>query len=74
MMGASGTMNAFSNSSQTFAGGTTPVHKEWVTTSNETIRSGVADWEQTPPPPDPVHRHPWEAFGNVGVRMVRDAG
>lgn len=74
MMGSSGTMNAVSNGSQTFSGGTSPVHKEWVATSNETIRGGVADWEQAPPPPDPVHRHPWEAFDNVGFRMVRSAG
>jgi serine/threonine-protein kinase len=73
MMGSSGTMNAVSDRSQTSGGGTPPIHKEWVTTSSESTREGVADWERVSPPPDPVHRHPWEAFDDVGFRTVRDA-
>lgn len=75
MMGASGAMNNTIGSSTLPADGvTSPVHKEWVTTASETTREGVADWQEATLPPNPVKRHAWEAFDDVGFRTIRDAG
>jgi serine/threonine-protein kinase len=74
MMGSSGAMNSVSPGTIPTHGEASPIHKEWVATPNETTRDGVADWQKAPPPPDPAHRYPWEAFDNVGFRTVRGAG
>jgi len=71
MMGASGAMGGNAGSGTSSAVGVlSPVHKEWVTTSGETTRDGVADWQPAMPPPSPVHRYAWEAFDDVGFRTV----
>ena len=71
MMGSSSAMNNTIRSATLPADGiTSPVHKEWATTSSETSREGVADWQETTPPPNPVHRYAWEAFDDVGFRTV----
>jgi hypothetical protein len=62
--------NNAGNGTTSVDGVTSPVRKEWVTTAGEATRDGVADWQPAPPPPDPVHRYPWEAFDDVGFRTV----
>jgi hypothetical protein len=74
MMGSSGTMNTFRDGARVSDGDLPPVHKGWVATAAETNRDGVADWQQIPPLPNPVHRYAWEDFDNVGFRTVRKAG
>lgn len=74
MMGASGHMNADGSSAVPAESGNSRVHKEWVAISDERSRGGVIDRRKSSSPTDPVRRHPWEGFDDVGFRTVLRTG